>query len=82
MRSTASATRTYPSVVAVNEKRVSLLVQNKAQDGLHGLDGDLCFLGPLHIEDVVPDLVRGDECVVSRRQIFLHEGARSMLGWL
>lgn len=82
MSSIGSVTRTYSSVVAVDEKRVSLLVKNKAQDGLHSLDRDLCLLGPLHIEDMVPDLVGGDERVVSSRQVFLHEGARSLLGWL
>lgn len=59
-----------------------LLVEDKAKDGLHGLDGDLLLLSPLHIEDTVLDAIGSDKRLVLGRHVFLHEGAGSLLARL
>lgn len=66
---------THLSMVAVDEKRVVLAVQDDAKDRPDGLDRDLFLLGALHVKDSVLDVVVAEELLVSRREVLLHQGA-------
>lgn len=63
------------AMVAVDKQRIILLVKNKAQDRLHGLDRNGLFLGPLHIEDMMFDAIGIDKTPVSRWEVLLDKSA-------
>ena len=64
------------SVVAVDEKRVVLTVENDTEDGFHRLDGNSFLLGTLHIEDYLANTFAGDECFQFMIQfVLLNQGA-------
>lgn len=51
----------YLAMVTVNEQRVVVLVQDNAEDRVHGLKRDLLFLGSLHVEGYMLDAIGCDE---------------------
>lgn len=68
---------TYPTLVAVNQNRVVLLVMNDLKDGLHGLDRDGLFLGACHGDMAVSNAIGPHERLEGLGEIFVHQGAKN-----
>lgn len=76
------ARATNLAVVTVDEQRVVLTIEHKTKDGLHNSNGDLLFLSPLHMENVMLYAVGIDEFPVPRRKVFVHKSAVAIVRYL
>lgn len=64
----------------MNQDGLVSLVVNHLQDGCHGFNGDGLLLGATHKDLTVLDVVGLHERRKGLRQVFVHEGAISVLG--
>lgn len=63
-------------MVAVDQERIVLLVENDAEDRLHRLEGDGLLLGALHVKNHLSDAFLSDKHLEVMIKLFLFdEGA-------
>lgn len=67
--------KTYPTLVAVNQYRVILLVMNDLKDGLHGLNRNGFLLGACHGNVAVSDTIGLHERLECLWEILVHQCA-------
>lgn len=64
-------------MVAMNEDRMILFLEDDFHDRVHNFFGDVDLLGALHIDDKVTDAILLHESLELWREVFLYERAVS-----